>query len=115
MKLSEIAKKGSPKAGMICHEDAKALHIGTLPDHAYFIPFTSPEGFSFNASEYTQEELAEKRHSFELEKSGFTVICADFKMAGVGSAACGPKLAEKYRLPLPKISGRISLGILACQ
>ncbi len=81
----------------------------SVTDGAASLTFTNPEGFSFNASEYTQEELAEKRHDFELEKSGFTVICADFKMAGVGSAACGPKLAEKYRLPLPKISGRIRI------
>ena len=81
----------------------------SVTDGAASLTFTNPEGFSFNASDYTQEELAEKRHSFELEKSGFTVICADFAMAGVGSAACGPKLAEKYRLPLPKISGRIRI------
>ena len=55
--------------------------------------------FSFNISEYTQEELAAKKHNFELEKSGFTVLCADFAMAGVGSAACGPALAERYRIP----------------
>ena len=33
--------------------------------------FTAPKTFSFNASEYTQEELADKRHNFELEKCGF--------------------------------------------
>jgi beta-galactosidase len=60
---------------------------------------SSENGFSFSASEYTQEELAAKKHNFELEKSGFTVLCADFAMAGVGSAACGPALAERYRIP----------------
>ena len=30
----------------------------------------SGEGFCFNASEYTQEELTEKAHNFELEKCG---------------------------------------------
>ena len=39
MDISESAKKDSPKTGMIFHEDPLALHIGTLPDHAYFIPF----------------------------------------------------------------------------
>ena len=66
------------------------------------ITFASDDGFSFNASEYTQEELAEKRHNYELVKCDSNVICVDDKMAGVGSAACGPQLAEKYRLPLPK-------------
>ncbi|SFB94298.1 glycoside hydrolase family 2 TIM barrel-domain containing protein [Ruminococcus albus] len=71
--------------------------------------FSNPDGFSFSASEYTQEELAEKRHNFELVKCEHNVICADFDMAGVGSAACGPQLAEKYRLSLPKISGSIKI------
>ena len=73
------------------------------------LTFADPDGFSFSASEYTQEELAAKRHNFELEKSGFTVICADFAMAGVGSAACGPALADKYRIGLPEISGKMRI------
>ena len=59
--------------------------------------------FSFQVSDYTQEELAEKRHNYELRKSGCTVLCADGMMAGVGSASCGPALNEKYRIPLPEI------------
>ena len=71
--------------------------------------FEAHDGFSFSASEYTQEELANKRHNFELEKSEYNVICADFAMAGVGSHACGPELAEKYRIKLPEISGKIRI------
>ena len=78
-----------------------------ITGEASVLKFTNPEGFSFNASEYTQEELAAKKHNYELEKSGYTVVCADFAMAGVGSAACGPKLADKYRIALPKVSGHI--------
>jgi beta-galactosidase len=73
------------------------------------LSFSNPDAFSFSASEYTQEELAAKRHNFELVKCEHNVICVDFAMAGVGSAACGPQLAEKYRLPLPKISGSIRI------
>ena len=71
--------------------------------------FIGNDSFSFSASEYTEEELAAKRHNFELEKSGFSVICVDFAMAGTGSAACGPALAEKYRIKLPHISGNIRM------
>ena len=63
------------------------------------------KGFSFSASEYTQEELASKKHNFELEPCKYNVICADFAMAGVGSNSCGPALAEKYRIPLPHFEG----------
>lgn len=54
--------------------------------------------FSFNASEYTQEELTKKRHSFELEKSGMTVLCLDYSQAGIGSNSCGPALPEREKI-----------------
>lgn len=79
------------------------------PDRS--VTFTSSDDFSFNASEYTQEELSEKRHNYELVKCGSNVICADAMMAGVGSASCGPALNEKHRLPLPKIGLDITMVI----
>ena len=56
-----------------------------------------PEGFSFNASHYTQEELTNKAHNFELEESGSTVLCLDYKHNGIGSNSCGPVLMDPYR------------------
>lgn len=67
---------------------------------------------SFNASEYTQEELWTKKHNFELEKCGDTVLCVDYEMCGVGSNSCGPALAQKYRIQLPKVRGKILCQIL---
>ncbi|MBS7370561.1 MAG: glycoside hydrolase family 2, partial [Oscillospiraceae bacterium] len=104
------------------HEDyirpqENGSHFGcthmSVTDGKTELRFTSPETFSFSASEYTQEELAEKRHNFELRKCESNVICVDAAMAGVGSNACGPALAEKYRLPLPKISAELQIGISA--
>lgn len=65
---------------------------------------------SFNASHYTQEELWTKKHDFELEKCGTTVVCVDYQMAGVGSNSCGPALAQKYRIQLPKLGGQINIS-----
>ena len=39
MNISLISENGSPKSCVTFHEDPQKLHIGTLPDHAYFIPF----------------------------------------------------------------------------
>ncbi|MBP5281619.1 MAG: DUF4981 domain-containing protein, partial [Lachnospiraceae bacterium] len=75
------------------------------------VTFTAPQDFSFNVSEYTQEELAGKRHNFELEKCGSTVVCVDAMMAGVGSNSCGPALAQIYRIELPKIHLDLSMEI----
>ena len=67
------------------------------------VRFEGAKPFSFNVSEYTQEELSGKKHNFELEKCGSTVVCIDSAMAGIGSASCGPALSDKYRIPLPGI------------
>lgn len=54
--------------------------------------------FSFNASIYTQEELTEKKHNFELVPCGSTVLNLDFRQNGIGSNSCGPRPRKKYRL-----------------
>lgn len=65
--------------------------------------------FSFNASEYTQEELAEKGHNFELEKCGYKVLCLDYKQDGIGSNSCGPEPLDCYRFSEKKFSFDIDL------
>ena len=59
----------------------------------------SGESFCFNASEYTQEELTDKAHNFELEKCGDTVVCIDAFQNGIGSNSCGPALSKRYWSP----------------
>ncbi len=56
------------------------------------------DGFSFNASHFTQEELTNKGHNFELEESGSTVLCLDYRHNGIGSNSCGPTLLPQYQL-----------------
>ncbi len=58
----------------------------------------SGSALSFNASPYTQEELAKKAHNYELEPCGDTVLCLDYKNSGVGSNSCGPVLLKRYRM-----------------
>ena len=70
----------------------------TLSDGAFALSAAAEQPFSFNVSPYTQEELAGKGHSYELEPCGCTVLCVDYKMSGVGSNSCGPSLLPQYRL-----------------
>ena len=65
--------------------------------------------FSFNVSEYTQEELTEKKHNYELIPSGHTVLNLDFRQNGIGSNSCGPRPQEKYRLDEEKFTYRMAL------
>ncbi|HIS26444.1 MAG TPA: DUF4981 domain-containing protein [Candidatus Pullilachnospira intestinigallinarum] len=69
----------------------------------------SGQEFSFNASRYTQEELTRKAHSFELEKSPYTVLCLDGYISGCGSNSCGPRLMEKYQVNDKKLSMTFTL------
>lgn len=89
------------------HEDylmpqENSSHMGcryvTLTDGAYALTAAGETPFSFNVSPYTQEELREKRHNYELSPCGSTVFCLDYKMSGVGSNSCGPELLPQYRL-----------------
>ncbi|OON93037.1 MAG: hypothetical protein ATN31_07145 [Candidatus Epulonipiscioides saccharophilum] len=59
---------------------------------------TVGDGFSFNVSYFTQEELERAKHNFELEESSYAVVCIDNKQNGIGSASCGPMLIDKYKL-----------------
>lgn len=67
--------------------------------------------FSFNVSPYTQEELTTKRHSYELQPCGSTVVCLDYVQNGIGSNSCGPELSERYRLDAEQFNFEIKMII----
>ena len=65
--------------------------------------------FCFNISHYTQEELTVKKHNYELEECGDTVLCIDYAQSGIGSHSCGPALNERYRLNHPSMTFKAGL------
>lgn len=77
------------------HTDCDYLCINSS-EYGFLAVSKTP--FSFNVSEYTQEELTKKVHNYEIEPSGMTVVCLDYAQNGIGSNSCGPELLEKYRL-----------------
>lgn len=81
----------------------------TSSDHRSLL-ISGVQNFSFNASRYTQEELTTKAHSFELEKSPYTVLCLDGYMSGCGSNSCGPALAKEYRVDQDKLTFTFTLN-----
>lgn len=86
-----------------------------LLSHDVKIGIISEKPFSFNVSPYTQEELTEKKHNFELSKSGCTVLCVDYRQNGIGSNSCGPELLKKYRFDDTDFSFKFSLMPYACR
>lgn len=74
------------------HIDVSYLKLGK--DNP--VTFTSHIPFEFSALHYTVEELYQKKHAFELEKSKSTEVLICYKNKGVGSGSCGPKLSPQY-------------------
>ena len=83
----------------------------TVTDGAGAVTVTSPEDISFNLSRYTQEELKEKKHNYELVEAPDVVFCFDYKMSGVGSNSCGPKLAEVMQFNEETFTFRFDLTV----
>ena len=70
----------------------------SVADDSRKLTVYNEQPISFNLSEYTEEELTTKGHNYELEKSGYTVFCIDYRQSGIGSGSCGPQLTKEYRL-----------------
>lgn len=69
-------------------------HFVVLED----LSITADAPFSFSFLPYTQEEMTQKSHCYDLTECDSTVLCVDYKMSGIGSNSCGPTLKSLYRL-----------------
>ncbi len=81
-----------------------------LSDGRFVFGASSSHPFSFNGSIYTQEELEQKAHDYELEASGSTVLCLDYAQNGIGSNSCGPELSEQYQFGSELFLFSVKLG-----
>ena len=57
----------------------------------------SGKGFEFSALHFSPEMLEATGHDFELVPSKSTFLLLDYKVGGIGSHSCGPRLPEQYR------------------
>lgn len=57
-------------------------------------------GFSFTAHEYTDQDLDQAKHTYELKAADATMLSLDYRQGGLGSNICGPEPQEQYRLYL---------------
>ena len=84
------------------HYGVKMIRIGKLE-------FTSETGFEINVSKYSTEAIYKANHTDELVEDGKVHLRIDYKDSGLGSASCGPKLLEKYRLDEKEIEFKFSV------
>lgn len=86
------------------HNFAKMLKIGNMT-------VESDNEFEFNVSKYSTKALVEAEHTDELKLDGMTHLRIDYKATGVGSAACGPGLPDKYKLSDKEIDFSFSVSL----
>ncbi|MBO4694273.1 MAG: glycoside hydrolase family 2 [Clostridia bacterium] len=84
------------------HTNARMLQIGDL--------LFEGNSFDFCVSQYTTSALDSAEHTDELVKSHNTHIRVDYKMSGVGSDSCGPKLPLRHSLSEKKFTFKFSLS-----
>ena len=73
------------------HNKTKMLKIGNLK-------FQTDDEFEFNVSKYSAATLYKAEHTDELKTDGKVHLRIDYKVSGIGSNSCGPKLMDKYQL-----------------
>lgn len=56
--------------------------------------FDSKKNFSFRVTRYSTQNYKPHAHEMAMEDKLFVEV--DYRMAGVGSASCGPRIDEKY-------------------
>lgn len=54
--------------------------------------------FNFSARHYTDENLDEAKHVWDLNRTDDITLNVDYKVSGLGSGSCGPLTLEKYRV-----------------
>jgi len=65
--------------------------------------------FSFSANRYTTEDLQKAQHHHELVKRDEICLNIDARQHGIGSASCGPYVADEYQMKDKKIDFAFTL------
>lgn len=85
----------------------------------YEVALTNSEGkgmvvssdrlFFFSANRYTDKDLMDSRHEWELKARPYLYLHLDAAQRGLGNASCGPGPMEKYTIPQQPISYKLRM------
>ncbi|MGN1214454.1 MAG: glycoside hydrolase family 2 TIM barrel-domain containing protein, partial [Bacteroidaceae bacterium] len=64
---------------------------------------------SFSAGRYTDEDLMNAPHAWQLEKKPYIMLHLDGAQRGLGNASCGPCPMERYMIPQKEVTYKIRL------
>lgn len=76
--------------------DIEWLAVMNQNGKGLWISGTTP--FNFSARHYTQKNLDEAQHTYDLKKTKEVYFYLDKQQNGIGSASCGPDVLAKYQL-----------------
>ena len=55
--------------------------------------------FSFTALHFTDQDLHQAKHLYQLKPRPETVLSLDYAQQGLGNASCGPDQLPQYKIP----------------
>lgn len=67
---------------------------------------------SFSALPYTDTDLMETKHTWELVKRPYIVLHLDAALRGLGNASCGPETMTKYQIPQKEMTYKLRVSAL---
>lgn len=73
---------------------AREITLTDAKGHGYRIE--CPEGVYFSAIPYTDQQLADAKHQWELKPQGYINLQIDRELRGLGNASCGPGPMQQY-------------------
>ena len=73
--------------------------------HCISASFASPVGLTVRP--WSTHLVEGTTHDHLLPASDSSHVVIDFACSGVGTAACGPGVLPKYRLPAQRVSGQV--------
>ena len=65
-----------------------------------------------NDTRYTDEDLMNTKHTWELQPRPYVVLHLDAALRGIGNASCGPETMLKYQIPQKPMSYKLRISAL---
>ena len=79
------------------HEDVRWVKL-TGNDTPVLLVQADKNLMQVSALPHTDEQMQDVEYKIDLPQSTATVLCLSTKTLGVGSASCGPKPLDKYKI-----------------
>lgn len=88
------------------HFGCKWADVADVYGHGLYF---ASDSFSLSVSHYSPEQLTRTAHNYELAAEDETTVIIDYRNSPVGSASCGPELAEELRIDEREFDFRFKL------